>query len=218
MERGIILTKVNKEELLLESFEILKRNLEENSSKIKDIIVKIAKMNTPLAVDMWRYALSNSKSYLKEDGYYYTSGMMYGLSKKIGEEEVLNILNENDDILEYTFGKAYDISEGTLWDALKAGNNELANKMYVLIKDNPHKDDSLAEIIDTLCTYFADEFGHLKEDEDEDDYDDDDFYDEDDQKEADLAAEIASVLLEWGSRLKDKEVKAGITVTLIDYI
>ncbi|MCC5804669.1 hypothetical protein [Rossellomorea vietnamensis] len=206
------MSRINKEELLLQSFEVLKKDLEGNSSKIQDIIVKIAKNNLPLAIEMWKYALGNSGSYLKEDGYYYAGGMIYNLEKKIGRERVLNILNDNDDIVEAIFGKVYDVPDTVLWDVLKSGNTELSYKIYSLLKSNRFKENSLASIIDSLCVYFSDEF------EDIHDNDDDDYFDEDDVKEASLASDIANIILDWGSEIKDEEVKANITVTLIDYI
>ncbi|MFF2450760.1 hypothetical protein ACFVSW_27410 [Neobacillus sp. NPDC058068] len=198
----------NKEELLLQSFDVLKSNLEENSGKIHEIIEKIAKSNISLSIDMWRYVLINGEAYIKSNGYYYTDGMMYDLGNKIGSEEVLVILNENDDILEYCFSKSSSVSSSYIWYALRYGYLELAERMYTLVKKNRYKEESLTQIIEEICDSFASEYDYIQ------DADDDDDYEEDENR----ANEVANVLLKWVNTLKDKEAKARITVTLIDYV
>ncbi|PFR16727.1 hypothetical protein [Bacillus cereus] len=200
----------NKEELLLQSFDILKKNLENNSGKIQDIIVKIAKSNISLAIDMWRYVLTNGEAIIKRDGFHFTSGMLYSLERKIGSEEVIIILNENEDILEYVFGKSDSIYPSYIWDALRYGYIELAEKMYNLVKKNRYKEESLAQIVEEICDSFASEFDYIQDVDD----DDDDSYEEEENQ----ANEVASVLLKWVGNLKDKEAKARITVALIDYV
>lgn len=201
----------DKEALLLQSFEILKTNLEDNESKIQEIIAKIAKINTSLAIEVWKFVLTNGESMIKKDGYSFTSGMLYQLERKIGNEEVIIILNENNDILEYVYGKSNSIYASYIWDALKYGYLELAEKMYVLVKKNRYKEESLSSIVEEICESFANEFEYIHDvDEDED---------EENNEEDELRAnEVASILLKWVSALKNKEAKARISVTLIDYI
>ncbi|ULT55864.1 hypothetical protein L1999_22665 [Neobacillus drentensis] len=200
----------NKEELLLQSFEILKNNLEDNSGKIREIIAKIAKSNITLAIDMWKYVLINGEAIIKRDGYSFTSGMLYSLEQKIGGEELIIILNENEDILEYVFGKSDSIYSSYIWDALRYGYIELAEKMYTLVKKNRYKENSLTEFIEEICDSFASEFDYIQDVDD----DDDDSYEEEENR----ANEVANVLLKWVGNLRDKEAKARITVTLIDYV
>jgi hypothetical protein len=199
----------NKEELLLQSFDILKNNLEGNSEKIHNIIEKIAKSNISLAIDMWRYVLINGEAYIKSRGYYYTYGILNSLGNKIGTEEVLVILDENDDILEYVFGKSDCVSSDYIWYALRYGYIELAEKMYILVKKNRYKGDSLTQIVEQICDSFASEFDYIQDVDDEDDT-----Y----EGEENRANEVANALLKWVRSLKDKEAKARITVTLIDYV
>lgn len=203
-----MIKKTGKEELLLQSFEVLKDNLDKNDEKIKDIIIKIAKNNLPLAIDMWRYVLVNGEAYIKEHGYRVVYGVLQELGNKIGVEEVLNILQENDDILESTFGKTGCTSPDYLWYALRYNYPDLAEKMYELLKKNRFKDDSLTEIIETVCESFANEFEYIQDADDDDDY----------VAEEHRANEVANILLGWVKNLRDKEAKARITVTLIDYI
>ncbi|MGE7648764.1 hypothetical protein ACQKM1_13395 [Peribacillus frigoritolerans] len=200
----------DKEELLLQSFEILKNNLEDNEVKLREIIEKIAKSNISLAIEMWRYVLINGEAFIKRDGYSFTSGMMYSLEKKIGNEQLVIILNDNDDILEYVFGKSNSISASYIWDAFKYGYIELADKMYTLVKKNRYKEESLSNIVEEICEFFADEFDYIHDVDD----DDSNNYEEEENR----ANGVASLLLKWVSALRDKEAKARISVTLIDYI
>ncbi|RXT14875.1 hypothetical protein [Ammoniphilus sp. CFH 90114] len=204
---------INKEELLLQSFDILKNNLEGNSDKIQEIIAKIAKSNTSLSIDMWRYVLVNGEAIIKRNGYSFTAGMLYSLKRTIGNEEVITVLNENEEILECVFGKSNSISSSYIWDALKFGYIELAEKMYSLVKKNRYKDDSLAEIVEEICDSFASEFDYIHDVDD----DDNDNYD-DSIEDRERANQVASVLLKWVGNIRDKEAKARITVSLIDYV
>lgn len=201
-----------KEEILIESFDILKENLDKHDGKMKDIIGKMAAINLDLAVEMWKYLIANGKSIIKENGYIFTGGVIYEIKEKTGIEKVVGILKDNEDILEACYGISSDIDQFLISDALNFGEVELADKLFHLTKDNKYKDTSFAEILEEVCEYFVNNF------EDTQTFDEDwDDKEEHDQKVA-IASEGSSMLLKWVKTITDKEQKARLNVTLIDYV
>lgn len=205
-------TNSDKEAVLLESFEILKENLEKHDRKMKDIVGKMAAVNLDLAVEMWKYLIVNGQSLIKEDGYRFTGGVIYDVEQKVGVEKVIRIIKENEDILEACYGISSDVYQYLISDSIKFGEVELADKMLQLTKVNKYKGSSFAEILEEVCEYFVNNFEDIQTfDEDWDDKD------EHDQKVA-IASEGSSVLLKWVKTITDKEQKARLNVTLIDYV
>ncbi|PNU23326.1 hypothetical protein MHB67_03400 [Bacillus sp. FSL H8-0516] len=201
-----------KEEILIESFDILKENLDKHDGKMKDIIGKMAAINIDLAVEMWKYLIANGKSIIKENGYLFTGGVIYEIKEKTGIEKIVGILKDNEDILEACYGISSDIDQFLISDALNFGEVELADKLFRLTKDNKFKDASFAEILEEVCEYFVNNFEDIQTfDEDWDDKE------EHDQKVA-IASEGSSMLLKWVKTITNKEQKARLNVTLIDYV
>lgn len=201
-----------KEAILIESFDMLKDNIEEHGGKITDIIGKVSAINLDLAVEMWKYVLQNAHSLIKEDGYSYTGGVIYNLEKKTGLENVINILKENEDIVEVCYGLSNDVYHYAVSEAIQFGEIELADRMLELIKSNKYKDSSFSSILEEVCESFVDKFEDIHTfDEDWDDRDEHD-------KKVEIASQGSSILLKWAKTIKDKEQKARLNVTLIDYV
>lgn len=201
-----------KEAILIESFEILKDNIEDHGSKITDIIGKISAINTDLAVEMWKYVLQNAQSLIKEDGYSYTSGIIYNIEEKTSLENVIDILKNNDDIVEACYSLSNDIYHYAVSEAIQFGEIELADRILALIKSNKYKDSSFSSILEEVCESFVGNFEDIHTfDEDWDDRDEHD-------KKVEIASQGSSILLKWAKTVKDKEQKARLNVTLIDYV
>src|SRR5690625_2234882 len=144
-----------KEAILIESFEILKDNIEEHGSKITDIIGKISAINSDLAVEMWKYVLQNAQSLIKEDGYCYTSGIIYNIEEKTNLENLIDILKKNDDIVEACYSLSNDIYYYAVSEAIQFGEIELADRILALIKSNKYKDSSFSSILEEVCELFV---------------------------------------------------------------
>ncbi|OZI13334.1 hypothetical protein CEW92_01925 [Bacillaceae bacterium SAS-127] len=126
--------------------------------------------------------------------------------------KVIITIKENEDILQACYGISSDVYHYLISDAIKLGEVDLADKMLELTKANKYKDNSFAEILEEVCESFVGNFEDIQTfDEDWDDKD------EHDQKVA-IASEGSSVLLKWVKTIKDKEQKARLNVTLIDYV
>lgn len=205
-------SKSEKEAILIESFDILKDNLEKHGSKVADIIGKVSAINLDLAVEMWKYVLNNAHSLIKEDGYRYTGGVIYNIERKIGNEKIINILKENDDIVEVCFGISSDVYHYVISEAIQFGEIELADRILDLIKSNKYKESSFSDILEEVCESFVSDFEDIHSfDEDWDDRDEHD-------KKVEIASEGSSILLKWAKTIRNKEQKARLNVTLIDYV
>jgi hypothetical protein len=205
-------SNTEREAILVESFDILKDNIEEHANKLTEIIGKISVINLDLAVEMWKYILQNTHSLIKEDGYRYTGSVIYNIEQKQGYEKVVNILKENDDIVEVCFGLSNDVYHYIISEAIKFGEFELADRMLELIKTNKYKDNSFADCLEEVCESFVSDFEDIHSfDEDWDDRDEHD-------KKVEIASRGSAMLLKWVKTIKDKEQKARLNVTLIDYV
>ncbi|WP_336864673.1 hypothetical protein [Peribacillus frigoritolerans] len=201
-----------KEEILIESFNILKDDIEKNSSKLMDIIGKVSKFNLDLSVEMWKYIIKNAQNLIKEDGYRYTSGVIYNIQQKTSVSTSIEILKIEEEILEACFGLSSDIFIYAISEMIEMGESELADKALELLKSNKNKEESFASYLEEVCESFVDKFEDIETfDEDWEDKE------EHDQK-VSVASEGSAVLLKWVKTIKDKEQKARLNVTLIDYV
>lgn len=172
----------------------------------------VGSANLDLAVEMWSYLVNNPAANLSREGFYFTSSLMSDLEKKVGEERVYKVLNDNQNILEACYGKSDSIYDYGIFKMIKFGEIQLADKSLVLLNSNRYKENSFASYLEEICEAFVNEFEDINNfDEDWDDRE------EHDQKVA-LASDGSSVLLKWVKTIKDKEQKARLNVTLIDYV
>lgn len=186
-----------KRDLLLQSFDVLKNNLDDNSDKIKEIIGKMAKIDPSISVEMWTFSLDNGESLVRDDPYSLCGGTIYELEENIGKTAVVEILKENSFLTDVVFGKSGDICTSTIvaiTDSMQNGEIELSERMLNLVYKNRNKEQSFGEILEEIC-----EYAFLEDDED-------------------MHVEIVPLLMSWSEKVTDKERKARITVNLLDYI
>lgn len=205
-------SNVDKETILLNSFEILKENIDKNRDKLAEIVVKVAKGNLDLSVEMWNYLIDHPDSNLKSEGFRFTWNLMSDLENKIGEEKVHNILKDNQNILEACYGKSDSIYDYGIFKMIKFNQVEMANRALELLNSNRYKEESFASYIEDICEAFVAEF------EDINDFDEDWGDKEEHDQRVALASEASAVLLKWVKTINDREQKARLNVTLIDYV
>jgi len=196
-------TSEKKKELLLQSFDILKNDLEKNSDKIKELIGKVAKFDLHMAIEMWNYILIKGEKYLKDSdtAYRFAGGVIYEIKTRTNKHTILQILKDNRNIAQQVFGESGDICISTLTiisESLKIRDVELADKLLELVYENKNKERSFGEIFEEVCEYTE--------------LDDDDEEDEDDN------VSIAEVVVKWAEKIKDSERKARIMVSLVDFL
>lgn len=201
-----------KEAILIESFDILKEDIKEHGYKIREIIGKVSSFNLELAIEMWKFILENAKSYIKEDGWSYTSGIIYEIKDEVGEGRIVEILKENDDILEVCFGMSSHIYYYIISSAIKLGEVALADQMLTLTKTNQYKEKDFFFYLENVSESFTNNFKDILPSND--------YWGEQHEfdKKVEIANQACEVLLKWVETITDKEQRARLNVTLIDYV
>lgn len=205
-------SNTKKEEILIQSFNVLKDDIEEHKYKLAEIIGKMSAINLELAVDMWKYLLQNARSILKEDGYTLTGGIIHDIKENNSMDEVIDILKDHEDIFEACFGIANEPYHYIVTDAFSYGEIDFADRVLETINNNPYKEDSFASYLEDVCEFFVEEF--------EDIHTFDEFWDdhEEHDKKVEIASDASLILLKWINTITDKEQRARLNVTLIDYV
>ena len=204
--------KESKEAILVDSFNILKDDIERHDRKLATIVEKMITLNAGLALEMWKFLLENGQHVLKESGYTLTGGIIYDLKKRIGAEGVIQVFKDHDVLAEACFGVSNDVYIYPISEAIEYGEISLADRMLSLAQTNPYKDDSFAKILEEVCDTFASDFEDIQTfDEDWDDRDEHD-------RKVILASSGSNLLLRWVQTVTDSEQRARLNVTLIDYV
>lgn len=202
----------SKEAILVDSFNILKDDIERHDSKLATIVEKMITINPGLALEMWKFLLENGQQVLKESGYTLTGGIIYDFKNRIGAEGVIQVFKDHDDLVEACFGISNDVYTYSISEAIQYGEISLADRMLSLAQINPYKDNSFAEILEEVCDTFASDFEDIQTfDEDWDDQDEHD-------RKVVLASSGSNLLLRWVQTVTDSEQRARLNVTLIDYV
>lgn len=202
----------SKEAILVDSFNILKDDIERHDSKLATIVEKMITINPGLALEMWKFLLENGQQVLKESGYTLTGGIIYDFKNRIGAEGVIQVFKDHDDLVEACFGISNDVYTYSISEAIQYGEISLADRMLSLAQTNPYKDNSFAEILEEVCDTFASDFEDIQTfDEDWDDQDEHD-------RKVIVASFGSNLLLRWVQTVTDSEQRARLNVTLIDYV
>lgn len=202
----------SKEAILVDSFNILKDDIERHDSKLATIVEKMITINAGLALEMWKFLLENGQQVLKESGYTLTGGIIYDFKNRIGAEGVIQVFKDHDDLVEACFGISNDVYTYSISEAIQYGEISLADRMLSLAQINPYKDNSFAEILEEVCDTFASDFEDIQTfDEDWDDQDEHD-------RKVILASSGSNLLLRWVQTVTNSEQRARLNVTLIDYV
>ena len=199
-----------KEEILIESFNILKDDIEENKGSLAEIIKKMIKINLNLAVDMWRFIIVNSHPLLQRNGYGLTGGIIYEFEKEIGISKLIEIFKKENDILEGCFLMSEDVYHYIIFKFLKEGSVDLCNRIFELILENRYKDNSFGYYIEEVSSSYVDYLERIGITGWDSDIEND-IQTEDAQKAMDL-------ILKWINAINDREQKARLNVILIEYI
>lgn len=198
-----------KEAILMESFDILKENVEKHRSKLAELIGKMAEFNLNETVKMWKYVVKQAGDSIKVDGYYYTGNIIYNINQNVGMNELIRVLKENEDLVDVCFGVSNDVDDYFVSSLIRRGEIELTDKILSLIHSNPNIDEPFSNYLEMICEAFVKEFEELLEDnEDEEDY----------TSYRELANKGGALLSKWVNQISDSESKARLNVTLLDYV
>lgn len=195
------LSPEKKKEILLQSFDVLKEDLLNNSSKLKnlsklkDIIVKMVAVDIDTAVEMWIFLLEENGQFLEEEdeGYWLTGGIAYNAGEKIGTSRISEIVINNDLLKQAIFNQYINPgSENIVHNFIYSNNPAVVNDLLQLVYTNKHRHKSFGK-------YFEGVLDEIEEDKS-------------------ISEEVSRVLLFWADKVMDKQEKARINVALLDIL
>ena len=181
-----------KKQLLLDSFELLKDDYEENQSSLHDIVGKMAKIDTDISVSMWKYLIEKNPKVLHNEGdfgYWF----MDAIERAVGEEGIVKIVTADDFLKKSIYGGCGDLDSNPLyviqWLILK---DELstASELMELVFSNKHKSNSLYHILDNIIP------------------------DEDEQ----ITEEAFELLNSWIKKVRGKAERAKLNLKMLDFM
>ena len=179
-----------KKEILLDSFETLKKDFMTNGYTLADIIIKMSKIDIDTAIEMWVFLLKKYPNVVKsDDSYTLTGHIIYDISKKIGEETIGEIVLSNSFLKKNIFSLS---SDDYCLEIIKSKilNNDLnlANELLELFNLNTYKKVSWYSIIDTI----------IPEGEE-------------------ISEEAFELLTDWINKIKDKGERAKLNVKMLGF-
>ena len=141
------MSKDMQKDILLESFNALKTDYEENYRDIGETIGKMATFDIDIAMDMWNYILdsnsaltSDNAGYINDNkAYGITSLVLYNLSENIGEYETAKAIKSYPKIQEVIFGKSANVDGNQcsiISEYISERDLENANKVLGLVLNN----------------------------------------------------------------------------------
>jgi hypothetical protein len=193
----LALTKDQKKDMLLRSFEILKEDLSDNILKIDEIIGKMAKLDLDTAINMWEFVLEKGKDLVhdSEKAFSFCGGIIYELNQAIGEAAVNEIIRNNPKIRKTIYGESGDICISTYLTVIKfmeLNDLETVNEIIDLIYQNPYKKQLFGEVLEEICESVS--------------------------RKREITAEVIEMLVYWTEKISDEKQKARILVSLIDHM
>lgn len=192
------LNKKEKIEVLLESFEVLINDIDKNKHRIKETIIKMAKFDIKVAISIWEEMLTKNNKViaLGDSSSTLHWAVAYGIEEVLGKESIYNIIKDNVNIKKALYGVAESIyTTGIEYAILHKDLND-ANEMLELLYKNKNSENPFDEDLEDIVDYIVSEF---------------------DDDEA-MSNDIAEFLIEWANKVKNKDIKAKMKVSLIDYI
>lgn len=100
---------INKKNLLIESFSVLRDSWDSREDSICKILQKMASIDSQKAIEMWEYLLSHNMESLKNYGNSLTHGIIYNLEQGMSEEELAELFFSNDTLCKSIFNKVSDV-------------------------------------------------------------------------------------------------------------
>src|SRR5699024_21915 len=102
--------------------------------------------------------------------------------------------------------------EGIISNAIKFGEISLADQMLSLVRSNQYKKGDFSYYLERVSESFVDDFKDILPSNN--------FWGEQHEfdKKVEIANQACEVLLKWVETITDKEQRARLNVTLIDYV
>ena len=193
-------TTEQKKQMLLESFDILKDSWEKKWDPIQKIIVNMAVLDMPTAIEMWLYIIERNKKLFPNNSYPLFEGIIHDMNKKMDMKKIAKTVFAVPILVNYLFKENYDVSyncEELLSCLIIEGDNSQLLTTLQLVASNPH----LGESRDNIGAIVSEAIKRIP---DVKDYG---------QK---VPESTKEVLYDFVSHIEDKQERAEAMVALLD--
>lgn len=173
--------------ILLQSYEILVKDIRRNDKRIRELLEKIAKYDIQMMIKLWIDIIDNRANEIY-DSSSLTSGVLYDLKELKGDDFVIELLKNNNKLKTFLFNKSEDVYHFLINVILEKKDFTECKEILELIYKNKNKEE-------TFDYYFEEIIGYTKIDE-----------------------EIAQFAFQWLDKIESQDVRAAITVKLIEFL
>ena len=127
-----------KKEILLQSFNVLKKNIYENASDLESLIEKIADLDFNMALEMWKFILENYNRYDQyyNETYYITGGIISNLSGKFGIDKLSKFILEDQLVRNKLYNVSANVDDQVVAYLIDGNQLDKANDLLELIHSN----------------------------------------------------------------------------------
>lgn len=187
-----------KKDILLNAFNVLKYNYQDNYMELCNIVTKMSAIDLDTTLELWRILLKDHNSYLADSfRVSHLSGltMIYGISENIGLGKVIELLKNNKDIMNACFKESVEIYYYIITTAIKTNELLFVNECLEMISNNHLKRNEFGEILYSIL-YSISLYPY----------------------QLSLSNKAVEMLLHWIQKIDDPEIRAKIDIALLDIV
>lgn len=186
-----------KKEILLKNFDIIKDNYEKNNVGLASAIVKMLKIDSDTAADMWSYLVTKHASKVNSrDAWFLTGNIMYEGGKAIGKDDMAELVLNTPVLKNAIFAQAGDDIHLFVCDIIQkkinAGELQAADELLSLVYNNKYKNDSWYVILDNIIP--------------------------DNPNDLEVTDEAYELLDMWCDKVTDQEDRAKLSIKMMEYM
>ena len=141
-----------KKEVLLDAFETLKNNYNGNSDALHDLIGKMSKIDLDIAIEMWKYLITNNLEVLHSTNDF-SFFVMYEIKQSIGEIPTYSIVVSDNMLKNAIFHESAFLTPLPTYairHLIVKNDLSLANELLGLIRTNEYREESLYSIMNVV--------------------------------------------------------------------
>lgn len=199
---------IDKESLLMNSFEVLMKNYDDNLRNISNLIEKMMNFNIDLGTQLWKTVLTSHPETYKGkenwDSRYVTVNILSGIERQADDnyDTCIDILKSNDLIKSAVFKHSADLGfplENILWRAIARSEYEFVFECLEMVNTNMSGEETVASFVNDFVSSYEDEYMLVN--------------DSDEWKSKTMEFIVSLTLL-----ITNEDEKAKAVVSLIDYM
>lgn len=178
---------------LQDTFELLKDNFVSNDRALEDIIGKMAKLDFPCAVEMWKTLIQKNPDELHNTDYF-GFHIMYTVEKAVGTEVMYTTILDDPFMKNALFSELGDFDLGPtkiIRTVLFENNFALADELLALTYHNKFRKTTFYKVLDQVIRF--------------------------DEKK-DISEETFEIITKWIGKVSNREEKAKLNLVLLNYM